>query len=285
MNDRIILPISVVIPTLGDECLLKTLTILNSKIYIPFEILVCIPSDLKNNVANIEFTNVKKIFTNHFGQVLQRAEGFKSVSQDFVLQLDDDLEFDGDSLLNLYKELTKLDIYSAIGPQYYNINRNKFCYENIKGINKIESYIVEFFIGGSKFGKNRMGTISKSGNNFGYDINYMRKETIKVDWLAGGCVLHHKKNLITINYYPFSGKAYCEDLMHSFLLKNNNINLYLTKNAICSLEDTFEPTTPLEVLREKTARCYLLILNNGSITRFRFRRLVWAFLFKLKNIV
>ena len=73
--------------------------------------------------------------------------------------------------------------------------------------------------------------------------------------------------------------------MHSYLLNKNNINLYLTKNAICSLEDTLEPTTPLEVLREKTARCYLLILNNGSITRYRLRRFFWAFLYKLKNII
>ena len=127
-----------------------------------------------------------------------------------------------------------------------------------------------------------MGTISKSGNNFGYDINYMRNEIVKVDWLAGGCVLHHKKNLVTTNYYPFSGKAYCEDLIHSVLLRNNKINLYLTKNVICNLEDTFEPTTPLEILREKSSRCYLLILINGSITRYRLRRLVWAFLFKFK---
>ena len=279
MIENIVLPISVVIPTLGEKCLIKTLTILNSKSHIPYEILLCIPQELEKNISNIEFTNVKKIFTKYYGQVLQRAEGFKFVTQDYVLQLDDDLEFDGDSLYNLYNEFKKLDKYAVLGPQYYNINKEKFCYENLKGINKIESYLVEFLLGGSKFGKYRMGKISKAGNNFGYDINYMKNDVVKVEWLAGGCLLHHKKNLITKNYFPFSGKAYCEDLIHSVLLRKNNINLYLTKNIICKLEDTFEPTLPLEILREKTARCYLLILINGSITKYRLRRLYWAFKF------
>ncbi len=279
MIEKNILPISVVIPTLGEKCLIKTLTILNSKSYIPYEILLCIPQELETNISNIYFTNVKIIFTKYYGQVLQRAEGFKFVTQDYVLQLDDDLEFDGVSLYNLYCEFKKLDKYAVLGPQYYNKSKEKFCYENFKGINKIESYLVEFLLGGSKFGKYRMGKISKAGNNFGYDINYMKNDVVKVEWLAGGCMLHHRKNLITENYFPFSGKAYCEDLIHSVLLRKNNINLYLTKNIICKLEDSFEPTSPLEILREKSARCYLLILINGSITRYRLRRLYWALKF------
>jgi hypothetical protein len=55
-------------------------------------------------------------------------------------------------------------------------------------------------------------------------------------WIPGGCVMHLKKNLILSNFFPFQGKAYCEDLFHSIALKNNNIKLYYHTNAKAFLE-------------------------------------------------
>jgi hypothetical protein len=283
MQNSYILPVSVVIATLGNKSLINTIESLNSTKYKPKQILVCIPLELKTNVdLQNKFDNVIIHYTSKFGQVYQRSEGFKIATEKYVLQLDDDIIFTGLNLKDLLSDLNELDDKSAIGPQYFNLTKNIFCYTNFYGLKKIESYLIEYFLGGSKFGKKRMGTISKSGQNFNYDINYMKQDMVQVEWLAGGCVLHLKKNLITYDFYPFSGKAYCEDLIHSFLLTENSIKLFLTKNVICNLEDTYEPIGKLEILKEKTARNYLLILINGSYSKWILRRIYWSLKFKLR---
>ena len=54
---------------------------------------------------------------------------------------------------------------------------------------------------------------------------------LKTKWLPGGCILHKKENLVLNNYYEYKGKAYDEDLIHSFLLHNNSIDLCVSKKA------------------------------------------------------
>ena len=86
---------------------------------------------------------------------------------------------------------------------------------------------------GSKVGIS--GIITRSGfetyPNFNCD-----KNVISSEWIPGGCVMHQKKNLVLSNFFPYSGKAYCEDLFHSTALKKNNIKLYYHKNAKAFLE-------------------------------------------------
>jgi hypothetical protein len=263
--------------------LLKTIQYFNSNILKPFEILICIPNDLLFKIENITFDNVKIVKTNKSGQVYQRLCGFKEASQNFVLQLDDDIQISIHDIEILYLELLKLPPNSAIGPQYFNIKTNDYSYKNLTGLKMMESYFIEFIFGGAKFGSKRMGTISTSGKNFEFDITYMKSNTVEVSWLAGGCVLHHKINLNLNNYYPFSGKAYCEDLIHSILLKKNNINLFLTKLIVCNLEDNIPPSNYLEILQEKIARQYVIFLLNGSINRYRLTKIYWGLKYRLIN--
>jgi hypothetical protein len=230
------LPVSVVIPTLGYDCLHDTISHLNCDRIKPFEILICIPNDLIARVQNFEYPNVKIIPTSHYGQVYQRSVGFKSACQKFVLQLDDDLNLEISQLKILLQQLIKLGDKNCIGPQMFDIKINKFRYLEQLGRPKWESYIIEFLIGGAKWGPSRMGTISFSGKAYGVDINYMTSENKETEWLAGGCILHYKDNLVFDNFYPFQGKAYSEDLIHSIILRNNGIKLWITKSAICKLE-------------------------------------------------
>ena len=71
----------------------------------------------------------------------------------------------------------------------------------------------------------KSGSISLAGICFGVNKEDLKKQTglIAVDWQSGGCVLHKKKNLILDDYYPFSGKAFSEDLIHSYLLKKEGL--------------------------------------------------------------
>ena len=48
--------------------------------------------------------------------------------------------------------------------------------------------------------------------------------------------MHFKKNLILNDYFKFEGKAYCEDLYHSILLKRNGIKLFIDPSSIAYLK-------------------------------------------------
>ena len=285
MNNKEILPVSVVIPTLGGNHLLNTIEYINSGDVIPAEILICIPKELEKSINLTYSSNVSIVFTEKRGQVFQRYIGFTLAKSEYVLQLDDDLKLTIKDIQILIKQLNLKGRNSCIGPQFYNRSLKQFCYLNPKGLNKIESYIVEFVLGGSKWGKSRLGTISKSGHNFGYDINYMKNNIEKVEWLAGGCVLHRRENLINEDYFPFSGKAYCEDLIHSILLRKKNINLWITKDVICELNHLVANDTIIQKLQEKIAIEYTLHLMKGSTFRYLLRNIYFSIKYHLKSII
>ena len=98
-----------------------------------------------------------------------------------------------------------------------NYFKNKFVskiYNKIKNGNTIE----------------QKGAISKSGFETYPDIQ-IYSEPFITGWIPGGCVMHYKSNLVLYNFFPFSGKAYCEDLYHSIALKKNN----LTPGNLCAV--------------------------------------------------
>ena len=49
----------------------------------------------------------------------------------------------------------------------------------------------------------------------------------EVNWLPGGVLILRVKDLVMEDYFPFEGKAYCEDLIHSFFLKKKGLKLYI----------------------------------------------------------
>ena len=46
--------------------------------------------------------------------------------------------------------------------------------------------------------------------------------------------MHRKENLITYDFYPYKGKAYSEDIIHSILMRKS-INLIRSGKAICKV--------------------------------------------------
>ena len=76
------------------------------------------------------------------------------------------------------------------------------------------------------------GKISKNGIAMGLpDTN----DDYEVEWLSGACVMHRKENLITYDFYPYKGKAYSEDIIHSILMRKKSINLIRSGKAICKV--------------------------------------------------
>jgi hypothetical protein len=44
-------------------------------------------------------------------------------------------------------------------------------------------------------------------------------------------VICHREDLVTENYYPFAGKAFCEDLVHSVLWQKQGTRLWMHLDA------------------------------------------------------
>ncbi len=230
MIDLNLKTISVVIPTLGGSCLELTLnSILNSSVKVN-EVIIVIPQQYKFDfdIKKFQELNIVIIKTIKGGQVYQRSVGFNSAKGNYILQLDDDIEFDNFLIDNLIISLNTLPLNSAISPLIVNKS-------NISVYKKSFTSSARFFYFTFYFDfKLEEGKINKFGKSLG--IISLNK-ILKVQWLPGGCVLHHKENLILNDYFPFKSKAFMEDLFHSYYLTKNDIDLFVNSNTSAIIID------------------------------------------------
>ena len=110
------IPISIVIPTLGYECINETISYLNNGPNRPKEIIVVIPDGFEVNPYFKAYENVIILKSPFKGQVKQRIFGFKHAKEKHILQLDDDFWIDQINLVNLIEVINKLDKNSAVAP-------------------------------------------------------------------------------------------------------------------------------------------------------------------------
>ena len=218
--------ISVVITTLGEGQLEHVINSLITGKLKPIEIIISIPYDLAFKVRHLVCGDIKLNTTYEYGQVLQRISGFKQCVGAYVLQIDDDILVDKNCLFVLRNSLNKENI--AVAPIFLYKETNKSIYSKISKY-KIINLIYYFIMNGKK--GYQPGSIDEAGSAIGWAKcdGYGDRN---VDWLPGGCIMHKRDNLIKYNYYPFIGKAYYEDIIHSFLLKKNKISLFINQSAI-----------------------------------------------------
>ena len=261
---------SVIIPSLGALILKETIDSLNKSTVIPDEIIVVIPEEYKENLSYISYSNLFFEFVSFKGQVAQRIHGFKMAKNEFVLQLDDDIELDKNCIFNLIKSLMELGPGCAVGPSiFYKYTKNS-AFSLGKGFPKMLLDLNSFLFSGSCWGTKRMGTISKNGVGFGFDNHYVLNAVNKSDWLAGGAVLHFNSGLIFDNYFPYIGKAYGEDLIHSVYLVNSGIKLYNVNSAICYIEKPVLNAENYSLFSDYKSRLYLNELRGISKFRVHF---------------
>ena len=253
-----------VIPSLGNMNLLETINILNSGTFIPDEILICVPVNKK-----VEFglpTNSKLIYCEKKSQVAQRAEGFRLAKSDFVLQLDDDTHLAETCLEKLVERLVKSKDNSAVAPIILNSETKESIYK-YENLDTKFNTLRHFIANGPELYK--PGVITKVGSCFGPKFSVESDAIIETEWVAGCCVLHRRENLVCDDYYPFTGKAYSEDLIASYLYKLKSINFYICNNTFC-----FTPPAAvgessfMELIKELRARRYYIILSNKHSLRF-----------------
>jgi hypothetical protein len=225
--------VSVVIPTLGGDCLEVTIRQLNNGSHKPDEILICIPEEDAHKVDSLSFPNIKIIKTSFRGQVAQRAYGFARVSNDLVLQVDDDILLNEDCLEKLVDFI--LDHPgSSVGPKF--IERSTGKYHSYLYKDKGESTFtdkISFYILNGKMGC-QAGQLSKAGLYMG--VPEKPDNWMNAGWLPGGCILHRKENLVLEYYYPAKGKAYWEDIFHADLLRDKGVLMHRVGEAACSVD-------------------------------------------------
>jgi len=229
------LKISIVIPTIGKRNLIPTINSLNNNSIKPEEIIIVFPNHESNNLVELKSINNVKIIKSKFkGQVKQRIEGFKYVKNDIVVQLDDDIILKHDCLERLINVLNN-NGDCAVSPNLFDINKKKSIYNRNQGLKrKIFNLISHGKVNISH------GIITNSGFESYPILNENNQGIISTEWLVGGFVMHLKKNLILNDYFEFQGKAYCEDLYHSVLLKKKGVKLLIDSSAIAYLNIEIE---------------------------------------------
>ena len=273
------LPLSIVIPTLGGASLVETLKTLNAGPQVPSEILVCIPDSHISKLQEFDWNNVKVLSTIIKGQVCQRLEGFKRASQPYIMQLDDDIQILSSSINELLNQLILLGEDAAVAPIYLDEATGESIHQYSTGWRAFFSNLTSTILIGAPWGLKRMGCITPAGTNYGVDINHMRSDLMEVDWVPGGCVLHHHSNLCMESFFPFHGKAYCEDLIHSTLLRSKGVRLFVVKAASCKTALAILPISRQEVKANMRARHYFNTFTGRPMLRFW----IWCLITRLRR--
>jgi GT2 family glycosyltransferase len=258
--------VSVVIATLGGPSLAGTINSLMSGSKVPAEILICIPVDHAYKVAGLISDTVRIIATGVKGQVKQRAFGFTQVKQELVLQLDDDILFDKDALFNLVQYIVQLGKGNVVGPVYYGQTTKRCIHELQHGFFK---NIFDCIICGAPWDKRKMGVVSSIGLNYGVDDNFCNTELKQTDWLPGGCVLSFREDLVTEDFFPFTGKAYCEDIFHSYYRKLRGLKLWVATRIRVYIEEPVPEFNREAVEKVISIRRSFLKLIHGPQWRLR----------------
>ncbi len=219
--------LSIIIATLGGKSIESTIQSLLNSTKIADEILICIPSGYEHNVSHLQNELVKIIVTEKKGQVTQRTIGFLKARYDFVLQLDDDIILEKDAIGSLIEMLIQLGPGNVVGPVYYDPLSQNCIHKVMTGFPGFIKNCFDCTFCAAPWGISKMGKVTSIGINYGVDDFYCTTNPVKVEWLAGGCVLSYHKDLILHAYFPFEGKAYCEDIYHSYYRSKANIHSWI----------------------------------------------------------
>lgn len=246
--------LSVVIATLGGDSLAATVACIKQSTTAPKEILICIPQDEANKVRLLEDEQTHILVTKERGQVAQRAEGFRNVKSNLVLQMDDDVLFSPTTIQTMIQHLLNLGAGHVVGPIFCDdVNHQPIARfdPSLKGILKSAYFTL---VAGLPWGLQRMGKFSSVTCAISLDPQFAEKPLQQAQWLAGGFVLGFQQDLVFENFYPVSGKAYAEDLLHSKARYEKGVRHVVATEVMVSTKPQSDEITWGELSRELKAR-------------------------------
>ena len=275
--------ISVVIPTVGEESLIKLIEELKVGTVIPREIIVVCPKRQFKSLNNKLCKNITVLKSTKLGQVAQRFLGIERASYNIILQLDADIIIKKNTLEELLKA------YHLKGPKVAISANIKIFDFNNQIINSvfIESKIKKVF----KFlGGGNVNSVDHK-NEFRFDSwfdKYQQPNKSKyVNVIPGGCILFNKKYYKNFDYYPLQGHAIGEDILNSIYFKQYGNKLYFEKKAVifqpkssgydhATFKQLFYFLLKMYIIKKIACK-----LANGNIYRYN----VWFIYFIIISII
>ena len=253
--------ITIIIPSIAKNLTRKWVNKINYFSKKGIKIIISIPAYLDiSKTYKIGFCrDISIVKSKSIGQVAQRQFGYKFCKTKFVLLMDDDIDItikDIKSLLKIYAEMPENSCLSPYLAIYNHSNENNLLIKKLK-------YLFLY----SDLNPNA-GSIAKS--SFPVPHNFRNNKNLpflkEVDWLPGGIMLLKKNYLIKENYFNFKGKAYCEDLINSHLLKQNGIKLFITNKI------NFK--TNVKSYRQMSLKEFLIYIYNDLKIRNHYRKII-----------
>ena len=258
---------SIVIASLGDDRILKTVDmLLKSAGEFIYEIIIVLPpkTPIKSLQSSLKSSKqVRIVSSEKKGQVSQRSLGLSMANGKFVMQLDDDVWVGKDVIPNLINILAKKGDKSVVAPICVDMKKKQQIIHRQKGPLEVIRSIF-YFLCGAKFGYRREGQLTASALAFWIDINYTESDLVEVDWLPGAIALCHRRDLILNDYFPFEGRAFSEDLIHSYLWRRNGASLYVATQNFVLMEHHLTKRSIAQLHQEFKVKLYLVNLMNGS---------------------
>ena len=221
------------------------------------KVIISIPPKInKEDVFKKGFINkINIINAKCKGQVKQRIIAYKYCNSELIMHMDDDIILDIKILKILINDYSLLPEKSCFAPY--------LCEYPIEGENKLLRRLKDsiIFFGTSK----KSGKVGVSS----FPIPYKRFEKSKfseVDWLPGGLLLIRKKDCLFYDYFNLPGKAYCEDLIHSQLLKNKGVRLFISNT--CNYQ------TKIAKYKDLGLIYFLRYIKSDFIARNYYRKII-----------
>lgn len=221
------------------------------------KVIISIPPEIrKKEVFKRGFINKINIINAEFkGQVKQRYIAYKYCDSELIMHMDDDIILDIKILKNLINDYSLLPEKSCFAPYLYEDS----IQEKNNVIRRLKNTILFFGI------RKKSGAVGISS----FPIPHKRFEKSKfteVDWIPGGLLLIRKEDCLYYDYFNLPGKAYCEDLIHSRLLKNNGIRLFISNT--CSYY------TKVAKYKDLSLIYFLSYIKSDFIARNYYRKLI-----------
>lgn len=262
--------VSVVMATLGGHQIIRTIAEMNRGTVKPAEILVCIPETEVARVKDLGFDNVRVLATKVRGQVAQRAEGFRHATCPIVMQLDDDILLATDAVETMLRSLLVLGRGHVVGPVFYNSLTGAPLTKIEHGVRGFFFSLYETAVRGLPWGQLRMGALSNIGGCGSVDPRCCHTALVTTAWLPGGCSISSREDLILEAFFPFRGKAYSEDVLHSYLRSRAGIVHHVAVNAKATILPPERGVTKDSAIAEIRARRYVARTLGGSQLRATF---------------
>lgn len=233
---------------------------------------IVLPRDFNGPLQYTDQLNY--LFSDKTGQVSQRIFGIKRVNSENIICMDDDIEVDEDQLhkmCDIFTRLTKSGQEPVLGAA---VVAPGDCRKAILSTLSPISYKIISIIEGEKISSlRRPSYMSKLFFVTSHDADFFDTEVshlgcYSASWISGGFFIARTESLPKREYVQKKGKAFAEDLVLSWYLRNRGCNLFIASGVSLN---TAEIASSLS-LPNLSSKLYMLRFCRLRLKYFRF----WA---------